>query len=408
MGQCCSIQNDKASEFYKLTNSENLETIQKPSHSTLTEPTDLTQTRKKGNKAVSPVEISPVPSPTFAADAQTPPEALLIDQEVDQIKNAFPTTRGGDLVEQPAKTIKVDLSRIFTKYQSINEQIPSPDPVHTPHPQVATRMDVLPNLTNLYATQTINKLGIFVYNTDHQTLVDFSASPVFQFVETQEIYRGEWQNGKRHGKGEQLWPDGSVYQGHWRDDQRYGRGRWIGNDGEMYDGEWRNDQFHKRGVYISKSGVRYSGDFKEGEKHGMGKEEYTDHTKYEGPFQHGLKEGHGMMTLNDTGVYLGDFKGGKMCGEGVLEWPDGRKYMGQFRDDKMHGVGEFTWPDGRRYKGEYEYDQKNGQGEFYWPDTRVYKGAFRDNQMHGEGYFTSQSGHTRKGVWDFGQRVKWL
>jgi len=28
--------------------------------------------------------------------------------------------------------------------------------------------------------------------------------------------------------------------------------------------------------------------------------------------------------------------------------------------------------------------------------------------MHGEGYFTAQSGQTRKGVWDYGQRVKWL
>ena len=42
-------------------------------------------------------------------------------------------------------------------------------------------------------------------------------------------YEGEWteEDSKRHGKGIQVWPDGSVYEGYWKHDKASGRGRLI-------------------------------------------------------------------------------------------------------------------------------------------------------------------------------------
>lgn len=402
MGQCCSTQNDKDKSFLKFTNSENFE---KSNPTNPSEQRLSTIQRAKVNKALAPEDLGS--AVTRRSEDFPSKEPAIPDEEAQQAYSQVQTAKGSFIGEQDNATTPKRESRVYMRNTSILEKPPA-KPVHTPHPQIAAKVDSMPNLTLLFANNTVNRLGIFVYNPINPMPVDLTSCPIFQYVESMEIYRGEWENGKRNGKGEQYYPNGAMYQGHWKNDQRHGKGRFVDPSGEMYDGEWFNDKYHKKGVYISKEGATYTGDFKDGKKQGMGKEEYADGTKYDGPFQDGHKEGHGMQTFIDRGIYVGDFKADKMNGEGSLEWPDGRKYMGQWRDDKMHGVGEFIWPDGRRYKGEYQDDQKNGQGEFHWPDTRMYQGLFKDNQMHGEGYFTSTAGQTRKGVWDYGQRVKWL
>ena len=44
--------------------------------------------------------------------------------------------------------------------------------------------------------------------------------------ENRAIYYGEWEkNGnKRHGRGIQVWPDGSRYEGYWKEDKDNVRG----------------------------------------------------------------------------------------------------------------------------------------------------------------------------------------
>ena len=37
-------------------------------------------------------------------------------------------------------------------------------------------------------------------------------------------YNGEMQNGKKHGKGEYLFPNGERYEGEWANDQINGQG----------------------------------------------------------------------------------------------------------------------------------------------------------------------------------------
>lgn len=60
-------------------------------------------------------------------------------------------------------------------------------------------------------------------------------------------YSGEWQHGKRHGRGK-LTTWSSAYNGEWRNGRRHGRGRQIYPSGNVYDGEWRYDLKHGNGI----------------------------------------------------------------------------------------------------------------------------------------------------------------
>jgi hypothetical protein len=34
------------------------------------------------------------------------------------------------------------------------------------------------------------------------------------------LYEGEWLNDKQHGKGKEVWPDGTVYEGNFEDGKK--------------------------------------------------------------------------------------------------------------------------------------------------------------------------------------------
>lgn len=38
------------------------------------------------------------------------------------------------------------------------------------------------------------------------------------------VYKGDWHNDKRAGKGEMTYSDGSVYTGEWKNDKKNGSG----------------------------------------------------------------------------------------------------------------------------------------------------------------------------------------
>ena len=52
--------------------------------------------------------------------------------------------------------------------------------------------------------------------------------------ENMAVYIGQWKNGLRHGKGKQLWNDGSIYEGCWLENTANGYGRLIHSDGDVY------------------------------------------------------------------------------------------------------------------------------------------------------------------------------
>ena len=88
----------------------------------------------------------------------------------------------------------------------------------------------------------------------------------------------------REGRGQQIWPDGSMYEGWWKDNKANGKGRLIHADGDVYDGEWEGDKAHRYGVYCHLDGAKYEGQWEEDKQHGNGVETWPDGAKYDGQY----------------------------------------------------------------------------------------------------------------------------
>jgi hypothetical protein len=53
------------------------------------------------------------------------------------------------------------------------------------------------------------------------------------------VYYGEWSTeyNQRHGRGIQVWTDGSRYEGYWKRDKANVNGKLIHADGDIYEGK---------------------------------------------------------------------------------------------------------------------------------------------------------------------------
>lgn len=137
--------------------------------------------------------------------------------------------------------------------------------------------------------------------------------------ENKAIYYGERSIDKnlRHGRGIQVWIDGSRYEGYWKEDKANIQGKLTHADGDTYEGQWLDDKAHGVGVYTHTDGAKYEGEWKEDKQDGKGKE-----------------------TWPDGACYTGDYKQGKKSGIGYFKWADGSMYEGSFLDNNIHGQGK--------------------------------------------------------------------
>jgi hypothetical protein len=62
-------------------------------------------------------------------------------------------------------------------------------------------------------------------------------------LEADSYYVGEWnERDQQHGKGVQVWADGSKYEGYWKHGMANGRGRLTQPNGQIYEGLWVDDK----------------------------------------------------------------------------------------------------------------------------------------------------------------------
>ncbi|MGN1444412.1 MAG: hypothetical protein ACI4XE_11250, partial [Acutalibacteraceae bacterium] len=126
-----------------------------------------------------------------------------------------------------------------------------------------------------------------------------------------DVYEGETQNGKRHGKGKYTWADGDTYEGDWKDGKRCGRGKLIqygkSPSGETYmkysyDGEWLDSKEHGHGICVE-------GDF------GMEKMDKV----FEGEWVDGKRQGRFIwyLTNSNGGRYINFYEDGKWIEGGI-------------------------------------------------------------------------------------------
>lgn len=129
-----------------------------------------------------------------------------------------------------------------------------------------------------------------------------------------------------------------------------GKRRMAYPNGDVYEGEWERGKYHGRGIFTGHDGYLYEGEWRCGKRHGIGRESLPDGLTYIGNFVDNSRHGKGTLLWPDGCEYVGEFQAGKRGGIGRQIWKDGdaRQYVynGAWVDDVMHGQGT-VWEDGR-------------------------------------------------------------
>jgi hypothetical protein len=97
----------------------------------------------------------------------------------------------------------------------------------------------------------------------------------------------------------------------------------------------KEGKFHGLGTYLWPDGRKYVGFYKDGKPNSWGT--YTDPSTavhHMGEWKNGVADGYGLrFSLPDGPLYYGGWKGGKMHGQGTYVKMEGQT-NGEFRDDK--------------------------------------------------------------------------
>eukprot|EP01032_Pedospumella_encystans_P035690 gene35690-40375_t len=81
-------------------------------------------------------------------------------------------------------------------------------------------------------------------------------------AETEGVYTGQWNDGKWHGQGKVLYPDGSAWEGRWEAGKLI-QGKIMFPDGVTMEGKWSDDQLTS-GKMRFPDGTFLQGEFREG------------------------------------------------------------------------------------------------------------------------------------------------
>jgi len=110
---------------------------------------------------------------------------------------------------------------------------------HEPDPSQATLLKSPPNYSNDKTLAALKKVGDYVYGPADSQDADLPVLGPYM-LRNQAIYTGQWKEGRRQGRGKQIWKDGSQYEGLWKNDAPNGKGRYIQASGNVVDGVWNN------------------------------------------------------------------------------------------------------------------------------------------------------------------------
>ncbi|TMW56925.1 hypothetical protein Poli38472_002850 [Pythium oligandrum] len=202
-----------------------------------------------------------------------------------------------------------------------------------------------------------------------------------------EQYDGQFHDGYYHGRGVCAYPNGDVYGGEWVHGKWQGSGELRLQDGSKYVGEVLNGLFHGFGQYTFGRGGRngsYAGHYRFGLRHGKGRRVFADGKAYDGDWVEDAIHGIGVMTSAQF-KYVGEFVHGQFEGHGVMSFANGDSYEGSFKRSEMEGQGVFMYRDGGRYDGMFRVSKREGTGRRVFSNGDSYEGNWRDDSMHGHG-----------------------
>ena len=176
-----------------------------------------------------------------------------------------------------------------------------------------------------------------------------SGQQVWQGSYGEEIYEGEYQDGKKHGHGVVTYNDGSRFLGEWRSGKRDSLGITIFANDDVYEGEHQGRKLHGFGTMSYANGSHYVGEWMDGKHHGLGT--YTDvlgKFRHEGEYKDGKRSGNGVVVEIRTGQRSeGVYRNGKREGIWISTYSDGGRQEVTFRGGVRHGPVTWIEPDGK-------------------------------------------------------------
>ena len=118
----------------------------------------------------------------------------------------------------------------------------------------------------------------------------------------------------KDGYGKEKLCDGSAYEGEYQDGRKHGKGvETLGDESEKYTGMFFGGLRHGRGLLEYSNGGSYDGEFQAGKKHGKGSEIYSDGTQYIGCYENDERYGIGKLLSPEYKVLEdGMYRNGKL------------------------------------------------------------------------------------------------
>lgn len=260
------------------------------------------------------------------------------------------------------------------------------------------------------------------------------------YVNNKLSYRGEWQNGKRWGRGADYDENGKIVSGIWKDNkifetdttitfeegvykgllrnslpQGYGTMNYFSN--EQYNGNWDKGRWQGEGCFTSATdtiigefsqgklngyGIYKTinfileGDFKDDKPNGQAYILFSDSTFYSGDWTNGKINGNGDIMLSNGDTYMGGWKDNQYNGEGRYNYHTGEVYDGHWKNGLQDSLGKYTCKD-YTYLGNWEEGYMNGHGKITYPNGDYYEGDFVENQKYGIGYYHFKDGNAYDG-----------
>ena len=131
-----------------------------------------------------------------------------------------------------------------------------------------------------------------------------------------------------------------LYEGLLKDGKIFEYGRHISYDGTIYIGKWQNGKRHGSGKTITPNGDIYSGNYEDDLLQGYGKIEYKDKKIFTGEFVRGKRHGKGTLVFPKSREVEGEFENDTPPNKGTIKFKNGSLFEGELDNFEMHGHGK--------------------------------------------------------------------
>ncbi|MDX2219313.1 MAG: caspase family protein [Burkholderiales bacterium] len=205
-------------------------------------------------------------------------------------------------------------------------------------------------------------------------------------------YRGEYQDGNMHGKGNLTFASGDNYEGEFADNRPHGKGVYKFANGDSYVGEMKAGVISGRGLFTTKAGDTIDGNFVDAKATGKGVYKFVSGDRYEGEMVQGKLTGKGTYFAANGDRIEGDFVDGKPVG-GIYHFTNGDRYQGEMQNGTLTGRGVYFHKNGAKYEGEMVAGKPQGKGTFWFGDGNArFEGVFEDGMKRAKGVYIDKDG----------------